>query len=346
MSEESERAAPDEAMPNRGRRREPPVIDAQANETPAAAAPARATARLALVLALLASPLAAASLYLSLAGHDTSTTSDATTALAQRLDRLERRVGAVESKPAPAVPDTAPLAARIGSLDTKADRIAAEATRAAQMAEEALRKPSSDIRSETAPDLSAIEQRLTALEQRPLVAPDAPTHKSAAISVVTASLQQNLDRGLPFAREIAALDKLGADAKILGTLKPMSATGAPTSAKLAHDFTNLSSALLRVAQPAPEGEDLMGRIGRSAASLVRIRPVGDSTQDNAPALISRIESALQRNDIAEAVTLFDKLPAPVQESARDWAQQARMRAQMDDATRHLIAQAIDSIAGK
>ena len=104
--------------------------------------------------------------------------------------------------------------------------------------------------------------------------------------------------------------------------------------------------MLRVAQPAQEGEDLMDRLSRSAASLVRIRPAGDNTQDNAPALISRIEALLQRQEIGAAVALFEKLPAPVQEPARAWAVQAKARAQADAAARTLIAQAINMIAEK
>ena len=349
MSEDSERAAPDEAMPNRGRRRDPPIIDAQANETsePTPAVARTSGSRLGVLLGLVAIGLGGSSLYLSLNGHDTSANAEVTSALAQRLDRLERRVGALENKPAPVVPDTAPLAARIGSLDTKADRIAAEATRAAQLAEEALRKPAGDTRSEAAPDLTHIEQRLATLEQRPTAVPaDERTLKAATTAMIAESLRQNLERGLPFTRDIAALEKLGADAKLLASLKSLAASGAPTSVKLAQEFSSLAPALMRVAQPAPADEDLMARISRSAASLVRIRPVGDSTQDTAPALISRIETALQRNDIAQAVMLFDTLPATAQESARDWAQRAKARAQADAAARNLIAQAIDTIAGK
>ncbi len=349
MSEDSERAAPDEAMPNRGRRRDPPIIDAQANETPEPTpTPVGASgSRLVVLLGLLATGLGGTSLYLSLKGHDTSVNTEFTSALAQRLDRLERRVGAVENKPTPVVPDTAPLAARIGSLDTKADRIAAEATRAAQLAEEALRKPAGDTRSEATADLTNIEQRLATLEQRPTAAPaDEHTLKAATIAMIADSLRQNLERGLPFTRDMSALEKLGADAKILALLKPLAASGAPTSVKLAQDFSSLAPVLMRVAQPAPADEDLMARISRSAASLVRIRPAGESTQDTAPALISRIEAALQRKDIAQAVTLFDTLPATMQESAREWAQRAKARTQADAAARNLIAQAIDSIAGK
>jgi hypothetical protein len=90
----------------------------------------------------------------------------------------------------------------------------------------------------------------------------------------------------------------------------------------------------------------MDRLSRSAASLVRIRPAGDSTQDNAPALISRMEAHLQRQEIEAAVTLFEKLPAPVQEVARAWATKAKARAQADAAARNLVAQAINMIAEK
>jgi hypothetical protein len=363
MSEDSDRTGAEDVASNRGRRREPPIIEAQANET-ADAKPARPRGNgMALVASLLALTGAGTSLWFALNTRDTATSSEASAALAQRLDRLERRVGAIENKPAPNIPDTAPLAARLASVDTKADRIAAEAARAAQIAEEALRKPVAQGTSE-AVDLSSVEKRISALEQRPVVQSDdarlnkiesdlvsvakniaVTSNNGPATAVVAASLQQKLQRGEAFAREIAALEKLGADAKSLEALKPL-AQGAPSAQKLAQDFSPLASAMLRVAQPTQEGEDLMDRLSRSAASLVRIRPAGDSTQDNAPALISRIEAHLQRQEIEAAVALFEKLPAPVQEPARAWAVQAKARAQADAAARTLIAQAINMIAEK
>ena len=363
MSEDSDRAGAEDVAPNRGRRREPPIIEAQANET-AAAKPARTRGNgLALAVSLLALTGAGTSLWFALNTRDTATSSEASAALAQRLDRLERRVGALENKPAPTFPDTAPLAARIASLDTKTDRVAAEATRAAQLAEEALRKPAAQGPTEAA-DLAPLEKRIIALEQRPAPQNDdarlgkiesdvssltknmaASSNTASAMAVVATSLQQKLQHGEAFAHEIAALEKLGADAKSLGALKPL-AQGAPSAQKLAQDFSSHTSAMLRAAQPAQESGDLLDRIGRSAASLVRIRPAGDSTQDNAPALISRIEAHLLRQEIEAAMVLFEKLPAPVQEPARAWSLNAKARAQADAAARTLIAQAINLIAEK
>lgn len=361
MSEESDRA-PDAATPNRGRRREPPIIDAQAHAPDAPKPPRARGAGLALVMSLLALGSAGASAWLTLHARDTSANSEAATALAQRLDRLERRVGALESKPAPVIPDTAPLAARIGSLDTKADRIAAEASRAAQMAEEALRKPVPPASQGTALDLSPLEQRIANLEQRPTAATQdetrltkiesdvnylrsAQSNQGPALAMIALSLRDNLERGAPLTREIAALEKLGADAKALASLKPL-ATQAFTATKLAQDFSAISSHILRAGQSAPEGEDFVDRLTRSANSLVRIRPLGDTQKEDVPGLVTRIEAALQRQDVASAVVFFEKLPASAQEPGRVWAQNAKARAQADAAARFLIAQAIDMMSGK
>jgi hypothetical protein len=363
MSEESDRTAADGTPSNRGPRRDPPIIEAQANE-PADAKPARPRGSgFALAISFVALLGAGASLWLALSTRDSATSSEASAALAQRLDRLERRVGALENKPAPNIPDTAPLAARIASLDTKADRIEAEAIRAAKMADEALRRPVAQGASEPI-DLSPLDKRISILEQRPLVQSDdarlskiesdlaiaakniaATSNHGPALAIVAASLQQKLQKGEAFAREIVALEKLGADTKALNALKPL-AQGAPSTQKLAQDFAALTSAMLRATQAAPDSEDLVDRISRSAASLVRIRPVGDTTQDNAPALIARMETHLQRQDLDAALALFDKLPASAQDIARAWAQSAKTHAQAESATRVLMAQAIQMIAEK
>jgi hypothetical protein len=104
--------------------------------------------------------------------------------------------------------------------------------------------------------------------------------------------------------------------------------------------------MLRAARPARPDGDILDRLARSAASLVRIRPAGESAGEDAPALVSRIEGALQRGDVAEALALYDRLPAEVKEPGRDWATRARQRVDAEAAARGLLDEALDKLARK
>lgn len=313
-------------------------------------------------------------------------TPEAVAALGQRIDALEARLGALEAKPAPKAPELAPqlepLTARIAALEGKpapppvdlgpltarvdaVDKAAAEAKATAERAADQARK-AADAPPPPKVDLSPLDQRLARLEseigplKEALAAPKtdvrateapnvegvAPTD-AAALAVVAESLRQQIDRGAPVARELGALEKLGVEPGKVAPLKPFAATGAPTAAQLSQDFAALAPAMLRAARPTPpENADLLDRLKRSAASLVRITPVGESAGEDASALVGRIEAALNRGDVAGALALYDRLPAESKAPARDWAARARQRLDAEAAARALVDEALDKLARK
>jgi hypothetical protein len=374
MNDEVEKKDVADATPNRGRRRDAPTIEGEAiTETPPVIEPtprATADARSPLVPALpgiLALLLSGAALYYALnpdiPAPPPSPSPEAVAALGQRIDKLETRLGALEAKPAPAIPaspDLAPLNARIDAAGKAADAARADAARALQQAQNPPKPP-----EPPRVDLRPFEQRLARIETElgplrdALAAPktevratEAPNvqgvspNDAAALAVVAGSLRQQLDRGAPFQREANALEKLGADPAALNKLKPLAANGAPSAQRLAQDFANVSPAMLRAARPAAQDGDIMDRLAQRAASLVRITPVGEKTGDDAPALVSRIDAALRRGDVAEALTLYDRLPDAMKDPARDWAARARQRADADAAARGLLDEALDKLARK
>lgn len=385
MNDETDKTVGAEATPNRGRRRDAPTIEGRAVESapdvaeaPApeaipesaresASVPDPAPARSSLAPALpglAALLLAGVALYYALnPAIPQAPSPEAVAALGQRLDRAEARLGAIEAKPAPAMPampDLAPLTARIDAVEKATEGARTTASRALEQAQTPPKIPEAP-KVDLAPlvgriakleaDLGPMRQALTApkTDVRATEAPNVPgvtPQDAAALAVVAGSLRQQIDRGAPFTREVSALEKLGAEPAKLEKLKPIAATGAPSAARLAQDFGPVSSAMLRAARPARTDGDIMGRLARSAASLVRIRPAGESAGEDAPALVSRIEGALQRGDVAEALALYDRLPNDVKEPARDWATRARQRVDAEAAARGLLDEALDKLARK
>jgi hypothetical protein len=258
------------------------------------------------------------------------------------------------------MPNLAPLTARIEAVEKAAEGARTTAGRAMEQAQtppkipEAPRidlTPLANRIARVEADLGPMREALAApkTDVRATEAPDVPgvgPQDAAALAVVAGSLRQQLDRGAPFTREMSALEKLGAEPAKLAKLKPLAATGAPSAARLAQDFGPVSSAMLRAARPARADGDIMDRLARSAASLVRIRPAGESAGEDAPALVSRMEGALQRGDVLEALALYDRLPAEMKEPARDWATRARQRVDAEAAARGLLDEALDKLARK
>ncbi|MDB5594268.1 MAG: hypothetical protein JWM36_1229 [Hyphomicrobiales bacterium] len=320
--------------------------------------------------------LAGTSLYVAWTAEQGGVSNESFAALSQRLDRTDGRLGTLEARPAALMPDLGPLAARIGAVETKAASAQADAGRALERAASPAPAPQAprvdlaplerrlqalEARQQPTFDAGPLEQRLSSIEaaitplQAVLNAPksevratqapsvvETPPGDAAAVAVVAESLRQKLERGAPFTIEIAALEKLHADAAQLGPLKGMAEKGAPTAGALADAFEPLAAATLRAGRSEPSG-DFLDRLARNAASLVRVRPVGEATGENTAALVSRIEASLGRGDVQGAVTLWERLPGDAKAPSRDWADRARNRAQADAAARQILDQAIERL---
>ncbi|MEY3553034.1 MAG: hypothetical protein RL735_1382 [Pseudomonadota bacterium] len=378
MSEDSERANRTQATPNRGPRHEPPTIDAEpiaTGQTKAKAQPRPTMSLLSLLPATAALLVSVAALYYSIIDEAPqpapAASPDSVIALAQRLEKVEARIATFESRPAPSLPalpppvDLTPLEKRIAAAETSAESARRETIRLRDSLQNA---PPAQMAPQAAPqiefDIKPVEERIARLESelndmraslaapktqmRATEAPNVPAssaNEAAALAAIAASLTQKIDKGAPLAREIAALEKIGADAARIAALRPF-ANGAPTSIKLAQEFSAQSSAMLRTLRP-PEGDgDLLDRMARSASSLVRVRPIGETMREDAPALIARIEATLQRADVVEAMSLFAKLPKETQDAARDFSARAHQRAAADLAIRQLVDSSIERLAGK
>jgi hypothetical protein len=382
MSEDSERANRTQATPNRGPRHEPPTIDAEpiaAGQTKAKAQPRPRMSLLSLIPATAALLVSVAALYYSIIDEAPqpapAASPDSVIALAQRLEKVEARVAAFENRPPPSLPalpppvDLTPLERRIAAAETSAETARRETIRLRDSLQSAApTQVTPQVTQQVTPqiefDIKPVEERIARIEtelndmraalaapktqMRATEAPNVPAssaNEAAALAAIAASLTQKIDKGTPLAREIAALEKIGTDAARIAALRPF-ANGAPSSIKLAQEFSAQSSAMLRTLRPAEGEGDLLDRMARSASSLVRVRPVGETTREDAPALIVRIEAALQRADVVEAMSLFAKLPKETQDAARDFSARAQQRAAADLAIRQLVDSSIERLAGK
>ncbi len=384
MNDETEKSAGTVTTPNRGSRREPPTIEGHALESETSTSATAETAAPDLTADPTAPPRArldwpgpAALAALLLCGVALFSVFDpalppvasreSVLALGQRLDALEARLAAQEAKPAPVLPapaDLAPLSRRLDAVETATADARTQAERALEQSriqptppaaprvdlgplDQRLSRLEARLDSELAPLRSALATPKT--DMRATQSPDITGmagRDSAALAAVAGSLHRQIDRGTPFPREASALGRLGADPARLAKLAALAETGVPSAARLAQDFSALSATLLRAGAPVRAEGDLMDRLARSAASLVRIRSVGEIAGEDAPARVSRIEGSLHRGEVAEALAAFDRLPDDLKAPARDWATRARQRVEAEAAVRSLLDDALDTLARK
>lgn len=269
-------------------RREPPVIDAKAqdvSEAPAAAEAERADAaaptpekKSAIAPgALIPGALALAALAVAGASWLWRPADPALEEAQASVAALKTRLAQLEARPAWDGAAIAALDKRISAVEAAA-QTAATASSAARAAAEAAQNEARKaqetprvVEQQPAPppvDLSPLDTRLAALEKRvPALetavsqpknearALDAravdptPASQPAAVAVVAEALARAVERGAPYEAELSAMRRLGAAADKLAPLEPHAAKGVASVASLAAALKAAAPAMIAAAQP-------------------------------------------------------------------------------------------------
>jgi hypothetical protein len=226
-----------------------------------------------------------------------------------------------------------------------------EARTRADAALEAAQKNTASLSAPAAPnsDVEALTARVVALEQaakavQERIASTAGADKAGRLAFVAVSLRAAVERGDPFARELAAAQPLVADAKLLGALEPFAATGVPRPTALARELSQLGGAMLNAAGAPPREGGFIGRLQQNAEKLVRIRPINEAPGDDAATVITRAEVKAANGDIAAALAEVKSLPAAVSAPAQGWIRKAEGQVAALAAARGLADGAVGALA--
>jgi len=263
-----------------------------------------------------------------------------------------QRIAALELRPAAQRPAET-LAAASAEMRALGERVAAAdaaAKAAGDSARAALQAANRAAEASARPlpppvDLQPLDKRLATLEAReaPMAAMARRT-EAAGLAVVAQSIAQALDQGAPFESALAAAASLGADAARLAPLQAVAKTGAPGLRSLARLWAGESRAAMDAAQ-APEGDQgWLDRLKAGAARMVRVRPVGEAPGEDPAALGARIEAALARGAVTEALAAWTKLPEPARIASRGFGEAAAQRLAGEEAVRALTSGAVADLA--
>ncbi len=199
-------------------------------------------------------------------------------------------------------------------------------------------------------DLDALGNRIAALERtvkalsgdvarRPASADD----RAARLTVAAEALRAAVERGAPYAAELAAVKSLGVEDNASAPLAPFAADGVPSAAVLAHELATLTPALLRASGAAPREGSFLGRLEANARTLVRVSPIEAPPGDDPSAVIARIDADAARGDIAAALAEIPHLPDAARLLAENWVKKAEAREAAIAASRRVAADALAAL---
>jgi hypothetical protein len=257
--------------------------------------------------------------------------------LPAELSRLEAAVKATPTGPDPtlgkqvaAFGETAKsLESQVADLRRRLDQAASVAAAARDAAMRSAGS-SSAVATTAASDVEALTRRMQALEaavQTLRVRANTPEHDQGARRAMAAlALRGAVERGEPYAAELAALQSHGVDAGKLAPLRAFASTGVPSAEAMARELSAaLAAAAPKPAAAAPESDTVLGRLQHAASGLVRITPA-DAPPASTPEALTPIKTLAMRGDLAGAAAAAEKLPAAERARLAPWVAKVRARA--------------------
>ncbi len=196
--------------------------------------------------------------------------------------------------------------------------------------------------------VAAVERSEKAVEAELAKRPPAEAgDRSLRLVVAATALKTAVERGDPFAGELAAVKALAADGKSsdpknLAALEPLAASGLPSATALSRELSGLSTSLLQAAGVPPRDGGILEKLQAGAEKLVRIRPIDDVAGNDPAAIVARIEARASQEDISGALVELAKLPPAARAPAEAWIKKAQMRMAALESSRRISA---DALAG-
>lgn len=276
--------------------------------------------------------------------------------LAPQLADVQAQVAKLEAKTAaPAVAVDQALADRISALDRRLDQTALTARDAASRAGAAEQAARANSGAEAAARLQgsldglatrvdALQSSSAGMEQRlAKVTTVAAADRAFGLGLAALELRIAVERGTPFADELAAVKPLLSDPSLVAPLEGFVSTGVPSAASLSQDLTKLEPSILRANERADHGSSVLSRLEARAGRLIRIRPVDAPPGDDPETVLARAGIEAGRGDIAGAVADLERLPENLRAPAAGWIKAANARVAALDAARRLSASALAAL---
>lgn len=276
-----------------------------------------------------------------------SSATEAGQAARSGTQRIDRDVATLKA-------ETAEISTGLTALKTDTDRSVA----ALRTTQEDLKRLKADVdtrfasvaRSEDVSSaVSPLSSKLTALQQdvQGVIKSEGDRRTTAeriVLSLELANLKRAIDRGKPYAPELAQTRKVAGDIVDLAPLDRFALDGVPTATDLRQQFKPVAFTIIDADQQPQDGS-IVDRLLAGAKSVVRVRRTDHSPDDkSAEAVVGRIETALNEDRLADVLAEAKSLPAPAQDAAREFIAKVEAREAVDRALASVETQLKASLA--
>ncbi len=226
---------------------------------------------------------------------------------------LKDEIAAIAAKEPPKV-DLTPVEQRLETLEAKVANLPLADLMDVKAMQGALDEATSKVAKAEA-EIAAIANRLKQAEGKISEPRD---DVEVARAIASAGLKSAIDRGGPFEAELATLETIAPGDAAIAELKTFAAAGVPSRTSLVKSFPDIANTILRTIHQPDENASLSERLLSSAMSVIKVRPVGNVEGDSPEAVLARIETRLQNNDLKGAAAEWQALPEAAISVASDF----------------------------
>ncbi|WP_421577997.1 COG4223 family protein [Shinella sp. M31] len=275
--------------------------------------------------------------YLPALGPDRTGDTGALTSLSNEVEALKARLA---ETPAAGTVDLQPLETRIAALEkgtgetggatagnpeavSKLEGDVTRLTTELTALREAVARTSEAVSSTE----SQLTERIAAAEQK-LDEPRSDVEMARAVAA--SALKTAIDRGGPYLAELEAFASIAPDDPSVAGLREHAAVGVASRSDLVRDFQPTADAILDAVHQPDGDQGIFNRLMSSAASAIRVRPVGSIEGDTPEAVVARIENKLQNGDFKGAQIEWQTLPEAGQAAAAEYKRKLDTRVTVED----------------
>lgn len=144
-----------------------------------------------------------------------------------------------------------------------------------------------------------------------------------ARNLATTSIIGAIGRGDPFETELNAFRQIDPEHSALDGLSELAKTGVATQAELIALFDAIANEMVASDRPQADNDGVFSRLMESATSLVKVRQVGNIDGTSTEAVVARMETKLQADDLAGTSQEWESLSDAAKQIS------ARFKAQLD-----------------
>lgn len=185
------------------------------------------------------------------------------------------------------------------------------------------------VQEELKAELATLSSRLAAVEA---TMGDATARELAARALSVSALKSAVDSGRPYVTELAAVKAGLSEDTDLAALEAHASSGVAPVSVLIAEFPAVAREIHGTFAKANPSDDVVDSLLSSALSIVSVRGPGDADGTGPDAVLRRMENAVAKGNLSDAIAAYPDLPEAAKAAGEAWIERAKARVQIDELT--------------